>query len=167
MGLDVHLHFQHFPMSTLIGSYANDESCLLQFAQSTLDGGLRHAYQFSIGCIRKHTVIHNCLIELLSYRVSEAVYRVRIGVYRVRSLRSSNLFEYFSQLAEVSSVAQPLKIRISERNTKRFISPKEYEAFGESHDAAPVLAATPSVLAIFLRPDSGRYGNAGRQCPLR
>ena len=117
LGLDVHLHFQHFPMSTLIGSYANDESCLLQFAQSTLDGGLRHAYQFSIGCIRKHTVIHNCLIELLSYRVSEAiyrvseaVYRVRIGVYRVRSLRSSNLFEYFSQL---------------------------YEAFGESHGLRP------------------------------
>ena len=84
-------------MSVLVGPYTHDEARLFQFAQTALDGGLRHAYQLSIGCIRERTVIHNCLIELLSYRVSEAVYRVRIGVYRVRSLCSSNLFEYFSQ----------------------------------------------------------------------
>ena len=76
--------FQHFPMPTLIGSYTDDESSLFQFAQTALDGSLRHAYLLAIGGIRKCAILHNCLIELLRYRVGKLVYRVRRHIYRVR-----------------------------------------------------------------------------------
>ena len=111
-------------MSVLVGSYTHDEAGLFQFAQTTLDGGLRHPDLLAIGCIRERTVIHNCLIELLSYRVSEPIYRVRIGVYRVRSLCSSNLFEYFSQQLYNKQVRCRIlviiiSLIISQKNAKR------------------------------------------------
>ena len=113
-------------MSTLIGSYTNDESSLFQFAQTTLDGSFRHTYLLTIGCVRKCAIFLNSLIEQLCYRVSKLIYRVRnrvyrvkCGFYRVRGLRFVDYTKYCSAISSTMALSASMVSSSSRMSEQR------------------------------------------------
>ena len=111
----------NFPMTCLIAANPDDETIIFQLSETALDGGFRNAYSGGVFRIIECTILRNCLIELLFYRVIKRIYRVRYYFYRVIVLR---FFKRFYLFGDVSSVF--LHHKLTER-FKRLLFTRIYQ----------------------------------------
>ena len=87
-----------FPTTSLVAANSDDDTVVFQFSETTLDGGFRNAYLGCIFGIIERSVLRNCLIQFLFYRVRNDICRVRNSFYRVKTLKFGTRVYQISKL---------------------------------------------------------------------